>query len=184
METVQTSVSRDTIHEWAKERIYRPGSSSTKEGLAARAEKLERIEAEEEGLEGGIRGIESESEVECIQVRRSRLFPCLCLPCLRSCSYQLSYPPTSAPLYSSYATRPHLQRGLSFHYKVHLPPHHLLSIHLFPTTNAKDGRPSHSFDLMSSTVSTRECPICLEKFHNPVVTPCGEPRTPVVTVCI
>jgi hypothetical protein len=67
METVQTSVSRDTM---AKERIYRPGSSSTKEGLAARAEKLERTEAEEEGLEG-MRGIESESEVECIQVRRS-----------------------------------------------------------------------------------------------------------------
>jgi hypothetical protein len=104
---------RSAVREWAKERSYRPGSSSTKEGLAARAEKLERIEADEEGL-GGIRGIESESEVECIQSNRwswdgsqTLSLSLSFLPWLRSYSY-----PTSAPFYSINATRPHLQRVL------------------------------------------------------------------------
>ena len=44
-----------------------PGSSVNKEeGLRARMEGKERVEAAEEGLEG-IRGMESESDVECIQ---------------------------------------------------------------------------------------------------------------------
>ena len=43
-----------------------PGSSVNKEGLRVRIEGLERFEAADEGLEG-IRGMERESDVECIQ---------------------------------------------------------------------------------------------------------------------
>lgn len=43
-----------------------PGSSVNKEGLRVRIERLERFEAADEGLEG-IRGMERESDVECIQ---------------------------------------------------------------------------------------------------------------------
>jgi len=43
-----------------------PVSSGNKEGLRARIEGVERIEAAEEGR-GGARGMESESDVECIQ---------------------------------------------------------------------------------------------------------------------
>lgn len=42
-----------------------PVSSGNKEGLRARIEGVERIEAADEGLE--TRGMESESDVECIQ---------------------------------------------------------------------------------------------------------------------
>jgi len=67
METVQTGVSMKRCIEVVERTDFiLPGSSSTKEGLRARVEGLERIEAEEEGLEG-IRCTESESEVECIQ---------------------------------------------------------------------------------------------------------------------
>jgi hypothetical protein len=48
------------------ERDDLPGSSVNKEGLNARIEGMERFEAAEEGLEG-IRWIERESDVECIQ---------------------------------------------------------------------------------------------------------------------
>jgi len=50
----------------SKEREDLPGSSGNKEGLRARIEGTERFEAADEGLEG-IRWIESENEVECIQ---------------------------------------------------------------------------------------------------------------------
>jgi hypothetical protein len=43
-----------------------PVSSGNKEGLSARIEGVERVEAADEGL-GRTRGMESESEVECIQ---------------------------------------------------------------------------------------------------------------------
>ena len=50
---------------WRKRDIL-PVSSGNKEGLRARIEGVERVEAADEGLEG-TRGIESERDVECIQ---------------------------------------------------------------------------------------------------------------------
>jgi len=67
----ETSVSVKRSVSGRMDGIYGPGSSSAKEGLRARIEGLERIEAEDEGLEG-IRGIESESEVECIPGQSNR----------------------------------------------------------------------------------------------------------------
>jgi hypothetical protein len=46
--------------------MYLPVSSGNKEGLRARIEGVERIEAADEGL-GETRGSERESDVECIQ---------------------------------------------------------------------------------------------------------------------
>ncbi len=54
--------------ESSKERDGIPGSSGNKEGLRARIEGVERCEAADEGLERK-RGIERESDVECIRVQ-------------------------------------------------------------------------------------------------------------------
>lgn len=66
METSRQQYYDETASKVSKERDDLPGSSGNKEGLRARMEGVERIEAADEGLER-LRGIESECDVECIQ---------------------------------------------------------------------------------------------------------------------
>jgi hypothetical protein len=165
-------------------------SSGNKEGLRARIEGVERVEAADEGLRG-TRGMERESDVECIQSpssweasvdadsgRPSTFFPFTLAwtrPLPQSASGRL------CDKLPHHKTRPleATARLVPSTYNAAQSLHHVLSTHPFECW-ARDKWALRRYLTMSSISFTLECPVCLDTLRDPIVPPCGKHR-PILT---